>query len=55
MGSNAAFAEAGKNEVASLSTWLVLESFYYLLQFGLVGTAIGLIYGGKASSSGSPH
>ena len=45
MGSNAVFAEAGKNEVSSLSTWLALESVYYLLQFGLVGIVIGWIYG----------
>lgn len=45
MGSNAVFAEAGKNEVSSLSTWLALESVYYLLQSGLVGIVIGWIYG----------
>ena len=45
MGSNAVFAEAGKQQVSSLSTWLILESVYYLLQFGLVGITIGLIYG----------
>jgi hypothetical protein len=45
MGSNAVFAEAGKQQVSSLSTWLILESVYYLLQFSLVGVVIGSIYG----------
>jgi membrane protease YdiL (CAAX protease family) len=50
MGSNAVFAEAGKNVVSSLSTWLTLESVYYLLQFGLVGIVIGWIYGKDIAS-----
>jgi len=45
MGSNAVLAEAGKNEVGSLSTWIPLEGVYYLVQFILVGLVIGLIYG----------
>lgn len=45
MASIAVFAEAGKQQVSSLSTWLLFESMYYLLQFGLVGVCIGLIYG----------
>ncbi len=45
MASIAVFAEAGKQNVSSLPTWLVFESVYYLLQFGLVGVVIGLIYG----------
>ena len=40
MGSYAVFAEAGKQEVTSLSTWLLLESVYYLLQFAIVGIVI---------------
>jgi hypothetical protein len=36
--------------VSSPSTWLVLESVYYLLQFSLVGMATGLIYGRNDSS-----
>ncbi len=39
----AVFAEAGKQNVTSLGTWLVLESVYYLLQFGVIGVAIGVI------------
>ena len=45
MASVAVFAEAGKNEVSSLATWLTLESVYYLLQFGVVGMAIGAVFG----------
>lgn len=45
MASIAVFAEAGKQNVASLPTWLIFESFYYLLQFGLVGILIGMVYG----------
>lgn len=45
MGSNAVFAEAGKQQVSSLSTWLILESVYYLFQFSLSGVLVGLIYG----------
>lgn len=45
MASVAVFAEAGKQNVSSLTTWLVFETAYYLLQFGLLGVIIGLIYG----------
>jgi hypothetical protein len=45
MASVAVFAEAGKQNVSSLTTWLVFESAYYLLQFGVLGVVIGLIYG----------
>jgi len=45
MASIAVFAEAGKQNVSSLSTWLVFETAYYLLQFGALGVLIGSIYG----------
>jgi hypothetical protein len=45
MASIAVFAEAGKQNVSSLATWLVFESAYYVLQFGVLGVIIGLIYG----------
>ena len=51
MGSNAVFAEAGKQEVTSLSTWLLLESIYYLFQFAIVGMVVGLIYGKEPPES----
>ncbi len=50
IGSSAVLAEAGKNYVSSLGTWLLLEWSYYLLQFLLSGLAIGLVYG-RASQS----
>ena len=45
MGSNAVLAEAGKNQVGSLRTWIALEGVYYLLQFTLVGLVVGAVYG----------
>lgn len=45
MASIAVFAEAGKQYVSSLSTWLIFESLYYLLQFSIAGAVIALIYG----------
>ena len=51
MGSSAVFAEAGKQEVTSLSTWLLLESIYYLLQFAVVGLVIGLVYGPRSTEA----
>lgn len=45
MGSNAVLAEAGKNQVGSLRTWIPLEGVYYLFQFVVVGMVIGLVYG----------
>lgn len=45
LGSVAVLAEAAKQNVTSLSTWLLLESAYYLIQFALSGLAIGLVYG----------
>jgi hypothetical protein len=44
LASSAVFAEAGKQNVTSLPTWLTLESVYYLFQFSIVGVVIGLIY-----------
>jgi hypothetical protein len=49
MGSNAVLAEAGKNQVGSLRTWIPLEGVYYLLQFVVVGIVIGLVYGSLPS------
>jgi len=51
MASVAVFAEAGKQNVSSLATWLVLETVYYLLQFGALGVIIGLIYGRSVRST----
>jgi len=43
--SSAVIAEAAKQRVTSLATWLMIESIYYAIQFSLSGLAIGLIYG----------
>ena len=43
--SSAVIAEAAKQRVSSLPTWLVVESAYYAIQFSLSGIAIALIYG----------
>lgn len=45
LATSAVLAEAGKNYVTSLSTWVLLEGSYYLLQFALSGLVIGLAYG----------
>ncbi|OYW74025.1 MAG: hypothetical protein B7Z37_19355 [Verrucomicrobia bacterium 12-59-8] len=45
--SSAVFAEAAKQRVTSLPTWLLLESVYYLIQFSLAGIAIAFAYGGR--------
>lgn len=44
LASAAVFAEAAKQRVTSLPTWLLVESVYYAIQFGLVGVAIALIH-----------
>lgn len=49
MGSNAVLAEAGKQQVSSLGTWLALEGTYYLVQFAIVGVAIAWVCRDRAS------
>lgn len=51
--SSAVLAEAAKQKVSSLPTWLIVETVYYALQFGLSGAAIGLIYGSQATTDAS--
>jgi hypothetical protein len=41
MGSIGALAEAGKQNVTSLSTFLTLESAFYAIQYTVVGLVIG--------------
>jgi hypothetical protein len=41
MGSIGALAEAGKQNVTSLSTFLALESAFYLVQYAVIGLVIG--------------
>lgn len=47
--SSAVLATAGKHEVSSLGTWLVLESAFYAIQFAIVGPLIAGIYGKEAA------
>ena len=44
MASSAVLAEAAKQRVTSLPTWLLLESSYYLIQFSLSGILIAYVY-----------
>ncbi len=38
-------ANAAKIHVASMSTWLMVQTAFHLIQFTVVGVGIGLIYG----------
>jgi hypothetical protein len=44
MGSIGALAEAGKQNVTSLPTFLVLESAFDLTQYALLGLVLGAVY-----------
>ena len=55
LATSAVLAEAGKNYVTCLGTWLALESAYYLLQFALSGLVIGLAYGRSEAATPSPE
>jgi hypothetical protein len=41
MGSIGALAEAGKQNVTSLSTFLTLESAFYVVQYAVIGLILG--------------
>lgn len=45
--SSAVLAEATKQTVTSLPTWLPLETAYDVIQFGLAGIAVALVCGKK--------
>ncbi len=45
----AVVAAAAKHHVASLSTWLAIETAYFAIQFALVGLAIGFVYSRRKS------
>lgn len=51
--SSAVFAEAAKQRVSSLTTWLALETLYYALQFSLAGVLIAFCYAVKSTTGGS--
>jgi hypothetical protein len=42
--SSAVLAEAAKQRVSSLPTWLVVETIYYAIQFSLCGVAISFVH-----------
>jgi hypothetical protein len=44
MGSIGALAEAGKQNVTSLPTFLVLESAFYLTQYAILGLVLGAAF-----------
>lgn len=45
LGSYGVLAEAGKYDVGPISTFLFYEGTFFLIQYAIVGIAIGLIYG----------
>jgi len=48
--SSAVIAEAAKQRVSSLATWLAVESAYYAIQFVVCGIAIALVYGRRSAA-----
>jgi uncharacterized membrane protein len=51
MATSAVLAEAAKQRVTSLPSWLLVESASYLIQFGLSGIGIGLVFGRSAKAA----
>lgn len=49
LASGTVIAEGANQQVTSLSTWLILEGGYYLLQFALSGLIFGWLYGKPTS------
>ena len=45
MGGVGALAEGAKHATTSLSTWLVLETSFFVITGAILGTIVGLIYG----------
>ena len=45
MGGVGVLAEGAKHATTSLSTWLIIESAFYIITGAVLGTMIGLIYG----------
>jgi len=43
MGSNAVLAEAGKNEVGSIPTWIVVEGLFYIIWPAVIGILVAQI------------
>ena len=45
MGGVGVLAEGAKHAITSLSTWLIIESAFYIITGAVLGTIVGLIYG----------
>ena len=45
MGGVGVLAEGAKHAVTSLSTWLIIESAFYIITGAVLGMVVGLIYG----------
>ena len=45
MGGVGVLAEGAKHATTSLSTWLIIESAFYIITGAVLGTMVGLIYG----------
>ena len=45
MGSYGVLAEAGKSDIGPVGPFVATEGAFFLLQFAIVGTVIGLVYG----------
>ena len=45
MGGVGVLAEGAKHATTSLSTWLIIESAFYIITGAVLGTTVGLIYG----------
>ena len=45
MGGVGVLAEGAKHATTSLSTWLIIESGFYIITGAVLGTIVGLIYG----------
>ena len=45
MGSLGVLAEGAKHATTSLSTWLIIESAFYIITGAIIGVIVGLIYG----------
>lgn len=51
MGGVGALAEGAKHATTSLSTWLIIESAFYIITGIILGTIVGLIYGKSSPRS----
>jgi hypothetical protein len=55
LGSYGVLADAGKFDLGPVGPWIAAEGAFFLIQFAIVGTAIGLVYGRGPAPSGGPR